>query len=544
MRLASFLLLFFAILSASAQTAPDKYWVQFTDKDNVLFSVDQPAEFLSSRALERRERFGISITEQDLPVDENYVEQVLDLGDVSVVHRSKWFNAVTIFTEDSTLIEDIALLPFVHETRQVQVYTGDRAIKPVAREKSQIQSEGSYGWSFPQISIHNGQLLHELGYHGEGMSIGVLDAGFKNADENIAFETLRNDGRIKMTRDFVESGTDIYSEHHHGALVLSTMAAYYPDSIIGTAFMADYYLIRTEEAAQENVVEEDNWVAAIEFCDSLGLDLINTSLGYSTFDDSTMNHVYDDLDGNTARITIASDIAACKGMLLVTSAGNSGNSEWHYITAPADADSSLTVGAVDPAGNRASFSSFGPTSDGRVKPDVMAIGRDAAYVATNGHLATGNGTSFSSPIMAGLTACLWQAFPEKSNMEIIDAIRQSAHTHTQPSDSLGYGIPDFWKAFNILREAEINVFGLGLEVFPNPFSDHVSIVFNAADPASVEYELYDASGRLIYLPVNAISAGATRVQRLDIEFGDFPKGIYFMRVRADGLDDVARLLRY
>jgi subtilisin family serine protease len=390
----------------------------------------------------------------------------------------------------------------------------------------------------------NGHLLHELGYHGEGMAIGVLDAGFKNVDENQAFSKLRSEDRLLGVKDFVEANSNVFDEHSHGALVLSTMAAYYPDSIIGTAFMADYYLVRSEEAALENVVEEDNWVAAIEFCDSLGLDVINTSLGYSMFDDSTMNHVIDDLDGNTTRITIASDIAASKGMLLVTSAGNSGSSEWHFITAPADADSILTIGAVDAAGHHASFSSFGPTADGRVKPDVVAMGKASAYVATNGLMSTGNGTSFSSPIIAGLTACLWQAFPDKSNMEIIDAIRRSAHTYSSPSDSLGYGIPDFWKAFNMLRVQENSESALGLEIFPNPFSNHVSVSFEANDTGSIKFELYDVSGRRLSIVTDGFSSGATRIKTFDFEWQDLPRGVYVFKLVADGVEETRKIIKY
>jgi hypothetical protein len=531
-----------------SQTAPGKYWVQFTDKSQTPYSIAQPLDFLSQKALDRRSSQSIGINERYLPLDPDYINQVLDLGDASLVHSSKWFNAITIETADSLLIESIALLPFVSETRGVQSYRSrfapeNRTLGYPDILDPNIESSATYGPSFGQIGIHAGHLLHELGYRGEGMTIGVMDAGFSHAHELPIFDLLHNDGRILDTWDFVDGNEGVFHGSDHGMYVLSCLAGYMPDSLIGTAFKANYMLFRTEEAALENVVEEDNWIAAAEYADSAGVDVLNTSLGYSLFDDSTMNHVYDDMNGDVTRISQASDFAAARGMLVVTSAGNSGDSEWHYITAPADADSALTVGAIYTSGEHVWFSSFGPTSDGQVKPDVMAVGFDSVIADKDSTIRVGNGTSFSSPIMCGLVTCLWQAHKDKKNMDIVDAVQRSSSLYYFPNDSMGYGIPNLWNAHQILRSFPEDDPDPVVELYPNPFVHYLNVIITAEDPSSIRIELYDSAGRIVPIDGKMYRDGSSFVKRLDKEIDHLTPGYYLLSVEADGETTVKNLVK-
>jgi serine protease AprX len=350
--------------------------------------------------------------------------------------------------------------------------------------------------------------------------------------------------RILGNWDFVNNGPVTFDGNPHGAQVLSILAGNLPARMVGSAPEASYYLLVTEDVSSEYLVEEDNWVAGAEFADSVGADLINSSLGYSLFTDPSMNHTYADMDGNTTRITIAADIACSKGMLVVSSAANEGNTDWHYITAPADADSILTVGAVDSLGNYAYFSSTGPTSDGRIKPNVSGQGYETALVGTNGSVIRGNGTSFSSPLLCGFTACLWQANRDRSPMEIIRAIESSASQANKPDSLLGYGIPDFGKALFLVQG--IDPVRLDQEslfrVYPNPFVNELAVDFYSPDRQIITVDLLGADGQLLYSKQSEV--GYTSINR--IETGDYqnlPAGVYFLRIRTQTGQHSQRILK-
>ena len=499
MRLFLFLVLLLPILTFS-QTAPDKYWVQFTDKPSE-YSLQEPQQFLSQRAIDRRLRQGISFDTDDLPVHQSYVDQVTQLGDVQLLHRSKWFNSITIKITDPLLLEEISNLPFVAQTRSVQRYTiPEIEFNRIEDEQRFAEYDTSvYGESLRQIEMVNGHLLHAAGYTGEGLHIAVMDAGFRRSRELPIFDHLRAEGKLTEQNDLVEWwDTDVNGHSNHGTWVLSIMGGYMPDSLIGTAPDAHYFLFRSEDSDSEFIVEEDNWVAAIEEADSLGIDLVNTSLGYSEYDDPTQDHDYSSMDGRTTRISIASTIAARKGMLLVTSAGNKGLSSWKHITAPADADSILTVGAVDATGTHAGFSSFGPSFDGRVKPNVVTMGESTVIADLDSTIRRGNGTSFSAPVMCGLAACLWQAHPSKTNMEVLSAIEESAHLFNNSNDSLGYGIPDLWKAHLLLRGEAADASDEPI-LFPNPTNGQFRLELKLANTfdEAPEFEIFGSDGRLI-----------------------------------------------
>ncbi|MBK9174869.1 MAG: S8 family peptidase [Flavobacteriales bacterium] len=533
----------------SAQTAPDTYLVSFTDKLNTPYSISAPEQFLSARSIARRQAQGIAIEASDLPVDPGYIAGVLATGDVQLINRSKWFNAITVRTTDEAALDAIALLPFVSQVRGTRrlmsgVPAEDKftllADAPLVARGGQPED---YGDSWTQISMLNGHLLHAMEAKGQGMLIGVLDSGFDRTDELAAFDDLRARDGIVLTRDMVNHDGDVYDDHWHGRSVLSFMAGILPGYLQGTAPLADYALVRTEEVAFEFIIEEDNWVAGAELLDSLGCDVLNTSLGYTTFDDSLQNHAYADMDGATARISIAAGMAAQKGMIPVQSAGNSGSSDWHFISAAADAIDILAVGAVGGDENHAPFSSFGPSADGRVKPDVMAMGWGAIGLRFEGDsVASISGTSFAAPILAGLVACLWQLHPERQAHDIMDAVRRSAHLWTNPNDSMGYGIPDFMLAHDYLTQTaglpdpiEDHVF-----VFPNPVADHLSVQLPRAwDDGALRMELFDLAGRVV-LSEQRLTPGKTiRISGLSAH----PAGLYLLKVSNGYRSATARVVR-
>ena len=529
-------------LQARPQTAPGKYWVQFTDKDHTPYSLTQPRDFLSERALQRRARYSVPLDWKDLPVDPAYTDSLRKLG-ATVLNRSKWFNAVTIYTTDSTLPAKLRGLGFVKQLKSVRTLksgtgrTDKFSSEAVTGALENTQTDTTlllYGEATRQTGMLNGHILHNQGFQGQGMIIAVLDAGFRNVDINPAFDSLWNNNRMPGGWDFVGNRPLTFDGHSHGAQVLSIMTGNLPGRLVGSAPRASYILLVTEDPNSENITEEDNWVAGAEYADSAGADLINSSLGYSTFDNPAMNHTYADMNGNTARVTIAADIACSRGMLVVTSAANEGANAWHYITAPADADSVLTVGAVDSLGSYASFSSTGPTYDRRVKPNITAQGQYTAIVSTQGSVVRGSGTSYSSPLMCGFTACLWQANRTRTPMEIIRAIQESASQATAPDSLKGYGIPNFGKALFLVQG--IDPVRLDQEAifnaFPNPTQGNLTVDIYSHNRQKIRIEVLNANGQLMF--VKPLDAGYTSLNRIEIpEFGAFGSGVYLLRITTE-----------
>lgn len=507
--------------SAMPQTWGAKYRVQFTDKNNSPYSISNPSAFLTQRAIERRAKQGIAIDETDIPVNQAYIDSLIAIG-AQVHNVSRWFNTATIFLTDTLLVDDIEALTFVSSVTMTRPYfqlrekpsinsggnsytdTTKATEMKIAENKEYNQSAErtlyDYGNGFNQANMIGVDYLHGLGYNGEGMIIAVLDAGFYHVNVLNMFDSLRTSGRLLGTKDFVTPGNDVYQESTHGMSVLSTMAGNIPGLLIGTAPGASYWLLRSEDQGSEYIVEEDNWIAAAEFADSVGADVINSSLGYTEYDDSAQSHTYADMDGNTTRVTKGADMAAAKGILVVNSAGNSGNNWWRYIGAPADADSILTIGAVNSMGIIASFSSLGPTYDGRVKPTVCAQGEGTYVVNTADEVYPGNGTSFSSPIIAGAVACLWQANPTFTNMEIIEAVKRSASHYTAPDSMYGYGIPNMAVAHMILSGQEMP--DLEEEYYlmtnPNPFKDEIDVILYSTKRGTAVLQLLDQNGKKVW----------------------------------------------
>ena len=441
-------LLVFALnicLGTFAQFTPEdtlKYRISLKDKAATDYSLQKPEMYLSKKSIERRKRQGLEIDSTDLPVCKKYVDAIRKTG-VHVLVTGKWDNFVTVSCNDSMLIAEIAGLPFVRSTERVWRGVAKRASERDSLINKPLRTDSLYGPAITQIKMSHADRLHEAGFKGQGMTIAVIDAGFHNVDKIEAMKNIN----ILGTRDFVNPEADIYAESSHGMSVLSCMAMNQPNVMIGTAPEASYWLLRSEDEYSENLVEQDYWAAAIEFADSVGVDLVNTSLGYYSFDDPTKNYRYRDLNGHYALMSREAAKAADKGIVVVCSAGNSGSGSWKKITPPGDAENVITVGAVNKYGVLAPFSSVGNTADGRVKPDVVAVGLGSDVMGTDGNLRHANGTSFSSPIMCGMVACLWQACPELTAKEIIELVRRSGDRAVFPDNIYGYGIPDLWKAY-------------------------------------------------------------------------------------------------
>lgn len=499
------LLFFLPLLLSTNLFAQEHAWVYLKDKPSEATYIASPLTMLSQRALDRRTKQGISLDNKDVPIEASYYNQIKSATGITVVGKSKWLNAIHVIGQIndinnlSTSFTFIDRIDFANRSLNAKGTVHIKKNKEVFNNhKSKFQSGKptyNYGDATNQIEMLGGDFLHENGYTGAGIHIAVIDAGFPNVNTLGAFSGLRKNNQILGGYDFVNRSTNFYTGNSHGTHVLSDIAAYKENDFIGTAPDASFYLFRTEDAASETPLEETLWVEAAERSDSLGVDIINTSLGYTTFDNSNYNYSYSDMNGETTFITRGAEIGSSRGMLLVTSAGNSGNSPWKYISAPADANSVFTVGAVNSVETIASFSSYGPTADGRVKPDVLGQGQNVYIVNyISGNNALSNGTSFSSPVMTGVIACFWQAFPNKTNMEIMDIVRKSADRYSNPTDHYGYGVPDFEAAFNVTlsnNEFELD----GFSIFPNPVENNLTIDIANSNIKDYSISIYNILGK-------------------------------------------------
>ena len=438
-----------AVLTALSAQGMEKdtlrYRLTLTDKAATTYSLQRPEEFLSPKAVQRRHRQGLPIDSTDLPVCRDYLRQIQALG-VRIVLTGKWQNVVTVACADTSVVSRLLQLPFVRKAEWVASYRPGPSASRSRAKLADTPATSKYD-SEPQVALCRGRELHAAGYRGRGMTIAVTDAGFHNADRIPAMKNLQ----IAGVRDFVRPGGDVYAEHPHGLAVLSCMAMNREGVMTGTAPEASYWLLRTEDTASEQPIEEDYWAAAVEFADSLGADVISSSVGYSHFDRPEWNYRLCQLDGYSTLMSRQASMIADKGMVLVCAAGNEGMGAWKKICIPSDAHNVLTVGAVNLNGVLEGFSSVGPSADGRIKPDIVARGGNVVLMGTDGNLRTGDGTSYSTPIVAGLVACLWQACPEWTARQVMDAVRRSADRSTCPDSVYGYGVPDMQKAMQLYQ---------------------------------------------------------------------------------------------
>jgi hypothetical protein len=525
------------------QTAPERYYIEFTDKNNNPYTLSDPGAFLSEKAIDRRNNQDISLVENDLPVTPAYIDSIRATG-ARIVNISKWFNAVTIEAVSVAMLNRIAGYPFVRKSTSLK-----SGSFPVRKHSGGIMTGDSasvfdYGVSGWQTAIHNGNILHSLGYTGKGIVIAQLDAGYYHVDRLPAFSSLWMNNQILGTRDFVQPGSNLYEGHSHGMVVLSVMAGNLPGELIGSAPDASFWLLRSEDTRSEYPVEQDYWASAAEFADSAGADVINTSLGYSQFDEDSMSFTYSEMNGNTTRITRAADIASSKGMVVVTSAGNLGASNWHYISAPADADSVLTVGAINANGYIADFSSRGPTADHRIKPDIVGVGKGTWMADFTSGIRQGNGTSLSTPVITGLVACLWQANRSATSRQIVNAVKESSDRYSQPDNDYGYGIPDFSLAHVLLKHEEQGSPLQGkMVVYPNPFRTELYLVFPTPVDDEVVVSLFDLTGKEVYHAILPPFPGRNYIN-IDFDRTSLAKGVYILKTVTGGRNDVSKIVRF
>ena len=469
---AAFMLLLAAAGAQSDSARYAKYWVQFTNKYQSPYSVERPEEFLSPAAIERRQRAGIAVTPEDFPVNPDYVRRVLALdSSMRVVNRSRWLNGITVYSAQPDILEQIQALGCVIccertvTLKQPEPDSLPYTYLPPPIRYGHLYPDAGYGLSQGQLQLNNAHWLHRMGCHGEGVRLMVMDGGFQQADTLRHFRHLLESGRLKAVRNFAQPYADPFREGRHGTYVLSCIAAYLPGELVGSAPEAEIFLAQTEDNRFEALVEEDNWIAGMEWADSLGCDMVSASLSYFLFDDSTTSHTYAQTDGRSTRVSKAAAIAASKGILLCTSAGNQGMAKWKFVGFPSDGLRVFTVGAVSPEGKAAPFSSKGPTADGRIKPDGCAVGWGTWVAAPWGKTIQSSGTSFSTPLMAGMIACLRQAFPDAGVDELIGVLHRSGSRYGStlgggtPDSTLGYGVTDMMEAYNLLnnRKADTSI---------------------------------------------------------------------------------------
>jgi serine protease AprX len=534
--------LFLVVITGFSQQIPQKYFVAFTDKNGTPYSISDPQAFLTQRAIDRRVAQGIPIIEEDLPVNPTYVNAVAALG-AQVFTRCKWFNGITVKVNDSSLLPSIRALSFVQSVTRVTSYTSKKStggdgkfrLEEELRKTGGIHGTNSpgsvqnynYGPSHGQIHLLNGDILHNMGYRGQGKVIAVLDAGFQNADMTPVFDSLRDNNQILGTRDFVTPGGNVYQEHWHGGAVLSTMGGDIPGQLIGTAPKASYWLIRTEDANTENIIEEYNWVVGAEMADSVGADVINSSLGYTTFDNGWMDHTCADMNGYTNPSTRGANIAANKGIALSISAGNEGGSSWTCVSSPSDALNALSIAAVDSLGNYAYFSSTGVVNGNYVKPNIASDGYNAWVAYPDSSLGYGSGTSFASPINAGMMACLWQARPILNHYELQMVIQEGASQYNNPDSLLGYGIPNYSTALTISQVRNLNK--SSFQAYPNPFSNSFTITVGSGTSGNFEISLISITGELILKTNKLIVAGGGNAINMN-NLSMLAPGMYILKI--------------
>ncbi len=530
-----------AVPCAATVPGPDEsflyfYRVTFTDKGNVSTGDFAPEDLLSPAAIARREKCGISpLTVSDLPVNHNFISAVVQRG---LVFRcaSKWLNSALFASDIKIEAGALSDLPFIKNVLLVK--NPSEPVKSVIG-KYGVTSPGSMADGYdPNVPL-NGVPLHQSGFTGQNIIIAVLDAGFINADLIEALEPLMLRGGVVATRDFVNGSDYVYDYHNHGTSVLSILAGSIPGVISGTAPGADYLLLRTEDDQSEFPVEEDYWAAAAEFADSAGADIISSSLGYSSFDNPEMDYAFSQFDGNTAFVTRAADAAASKGILVVASAGNERNKEWVRILSPSDGDSVLCVGAVYQDLAISGFSSAGYSSDGRVKPDVVAPGVGLTIQFVPGQWHTGSGTSFSCPVISGLCASLMQAVPGATAADIMDAVRESSDRFNNPDSLYGYGLPDFVSALKKLEDQHTFRPDVKITAGPNPFFDEISLWFRDS-PGHLSVSMIDFSGRPMMR--KEFPAYVSRSYTLE-GLGSMAQGVYYLKVITDAGEEVFKMIR-
>ena len=534
-------LLLFTLLVFNFGFSQEDAWVYFNDKPDAAYYLANPLQMLSQRALDRRTAQGIILDNTDVPIAQTYINQVTASTGITVMAKSKWLNALHVrgtqadiqLLTNLTFVNHIQFADASLNSRHSNMLQKTTVIQPVNKQL-EVLTDFNYGGSSNQIQMLNGHLLHQQNYTGQGKIVAIMDGGFPGVNTASPFQRLRDNNLILGGYNFPDRNTSIYTRNSHGTSVLSCMAGYVDNQLVGTAPDAQYYLFITEDANSENPVEESYWVEAAEMADSLGVDVINTSLGYFEYDNPDYSYSYSDMNGIKTFAARGADKAFSKGMICVTSAGNSGNSANPHIATPADAITTLTVGAVDLSENYVSFSSIGPSFDGRVKPDVCAKGYAATVSNSSGSIVNANGTSFSSPILAGMVTTFWSAVPNMTNAQIVQFVKESADIYANPTIYKGYGVPDFQLALTNALSAN-NFENDIILLYPNPVQDKVTIVFSDTN----------FSGNLILFNNIGQQVGFFEITETNasVNLENLASGLYFYQLKIANKTTQGKLLK-
>jgi subtilisin family serine protease len=549
------LILLLCGLNTVAQIAPHKYYVQFTDKNQNPYSLNHPEDFLTQRSIQRRLNQGIGYDEKDLPVTPAYIQAVQNIG-AEILNPTKWLNGTTIYLADTNLLAAIRNFPFVGSITKFAPYPvkNNEPVDKFRQEKVglslapaalQLKSTKSYnyGESYTQIHQVNGDAMHDSGFTGQGIVIAQLDAGFYHVNQHPAFDSLYAHNQILGNKDFLHNGMPFFDDPNdvHGMWVLSIMGGNLPGHLIGAAPRASFWMLRTEEIYHEYQCEEYNWVSGAEFADSVGADIITSSLGYTTFDSLFPSHTCADMNGHSTVAAFGANTAFSRGIVIVVSAGNEGNNmSWRCVSTPADADYAMAIAAVDGNGTRASFSSVGVDTAGRVKPNLAAMGAGTVIADAGGSYTYGNGTSFSAPIIAGMSACLLQATPSATSPMIKSALEQAGSQYSHPDSLLGYGIPDTYRA--MIHMGINNIKGSNsLNIYPNPFVQGFFLQFNTPIRESLQLTFCDAVGRIIQQRTIPAAIGENKININTVN--NIPAGIYFIRLNGNSFNSTTQLIK-
>jgi len=486
----------FILVSSACFAQINRYVVLLKDKAGSPYVKEQPDQFLSQRAIDRRIRQGIAVNDQDLPVNESYIQEIANTG-AEVFFRTRWMNGI-LAQCDASLVQTIESLPFV---QGIELVAPGKKLVGTGRVKGNQKTKSTKVATKTQAQLQMIGLddMQASGYRGETIHIGIFDSGFEGVNAAAPFQHIFSDNRIDLTasKDFVYNSPDVFQYDEHGTEVFSIIAAYQEGSFTGGSYEAEYLLYVTEDVSTEYRIEEYNWLFAAERADSAGVDVVNSSLGYYDFDDSSMNYPKSAMDGKTTVISRAAQWCADRGIVVVCSAGNEGGIAWQIITAPADASGVLAIASVNSEGQRSGSSSIGPSADGRIKPDVAAMGVNTTVVKPNGSIGAVSGTSASAPLVTSLAAGVWQRYPDLSNIELMEAIRKSASQASTPDNLIGYGIPNFKAVVNYLeRHPQENAF----DVYPNPIvADTFTITpFDPNQVTACRIELISSLGQVVY----------------------------------------------
>ena len=537
------LTLLLSSLTVLGQQDQYRYLVLFKDKANSPYSINKPNSFLSSKSVERRTKLNIALTEQDLPVNPAYLDQIRTTG-ATVLFPLKWINGAIIQQKPKDLAKTLKspsvkglYWNFPADSSAKLKITSSVLSTQAVQSVNASDASIDYGNSLTQISQIGVDIMHAKGFHGENVLISLLDNGYLNANIATFLQKIYSENRLVGTLTTSPGLSSVYQGGSHGTEVLSAIAGQYPGKLYGTAYQAKIAIAQTEEEDTELIVEEANWLRAAEWADSLGTDIISSSLGYSEFDNTKQNHTYADMNGKNTLVSNAAHWAAHRGIICVISAGNEGSGTWKYITAPADADSILAVGAVDRTGLRGSFSSQGPTFDKRIKPDISAMGLGTIVGLPSGLISSLNGTSFSAPLVAGLAAGLIQSNPTKNNFQVIDALRRSGNQQDKPDNFLGWGIPNFDRAFNLLN----TVLGTEeskeplVEIFPNPLRTGQKLTIHIDYSLPISMEICNSQGAVMMKHI-------LNSAQEEVYLPPLASGKYFVRFTLGGIQKVIPLL--